>query len=152
MRSGWLQSNFTETESVSSPPPPSLPLPSQTQLPLLTITTFTTNTTSCSPRPTIQLWKIRCPSVLKSDRGWQRHRAAVNGGIGCTAGDYLGQTFSMEEEKQAWRETFSLSKRVGCPRCNDAAFPRKSKMLDHLKTCKVSLLSVRAESREELSQ
>merc|ERR1719318_1989182 len=135
-RSGRLQSNPTKSSSATSPssPPP---------------------TPSASSAPKQQLKCGRCSSILKSERRWQEHLAAVHGGKARLAEDPLGQDFTPAEEEKAFKEAFSFSKQVSCPRCNDVFFTLKSKLVNHLKKCKVeeALLPLPAEehSQEEIS-
>ena len=92
--------------------------------------------------------------MLKSERRWQEHRAAVHGGKARLAKDPLGQDFTLAEEEKALKKAFSFSKQVSCPRCNDVFFTLKSKLVDHLKNCKVeeaSLIGAFPSSAEELT-
>merc|ERR1719318_412342 len=135
-RSGRSQSNPTKSSSATSPssPPP---------------------TPSASSAPKQQFKCGRCSSILKSERRWQEHRAAVHGGKARLAEDPLGQDFTTAEEEKAIKEAFSFSKQVSCRRCNDVFFTLKSKLVNHLKKCKVeeALLPLPAEehSQEEIS-
>ena len=123
-RSIRLRSPPTDPESVSPLPSTTPPSISSSALSSLTSTSILFQ---CG----------RCSSVLQSERSWHTHCAANHGGSARLAGDPCGQNFSVEEEEKAWKDSFSLSKRVSCPRCGDKVYMSKSSMKRHLKTCKV---------------
>ena len=62
--------------------------------------------------------------MLKSERRWQEHRAAVHGGKARLAKDPLGQDFTLAEEEKAFKKAFSFSKQVSFP-----AFPSSAEEL-----------------------
>ena len=137
--SGRLQSN--PTKSSSATPPPSSP-------------PATPSAPSASSTPKQQFRCGRCSSILKSERRWKEHRAAVHGGKARLAKDPLGQDFTLAEEEQAFKKAFSFSKQVSCPRCNNVFFTLKSKLVNHLKKCKVEEASLKGtlpSSAEELT-